>query len=89
MNNQNVKELELEHRLTKLESKLTNIELKLDIIINNLQKNTNNCEKMSKHIDFVETVYENVKNPLGFICNKVNSFVTGGNHDLETKKLKN
>ena len=34
-----------------------------------------NCEKMSGHIDFVENVYENVKNPLGYLCNKVGSFI--------------
>ena len=32
------------------------------------------CKKMSEHIDFVENVYENVKNPLGFLCNKLNVF---------------
>ena len=29
---------------------------------------------MGNHIDFVENVYDNVKNPLGFICNRVNYF---------------
>ena len=24
-----------------------------------------NCDKMAGHIDFIETVYEDVKNPLG------------------------
>lgn len=28
------------------------------------------CKKMGSHIHFVETVYENVKHPLGYICNK-------------------
>ena len=27
---------------------------------------------MSSHIDFVDKVYDTVKNPLDFICNKVN-----------------
>ena len=29
---------------------------------------------MGEHIDFVENVYDNVKNPLGFLCNKINYF---------------
>ena len=28
---------------------------------------------MSSHIDFVDNVYDNVKNPLGFFCNKINT----------------
>ena len=35
---------------------------------------------MGSHIDFVEDVYDNVKNPLGFICNKVNYL--SGNDDV-------
>jgi hypothetical protein len=30
---------------------------------------------MSGHIDFVENVYDNVKNPLGFICNRVSKLI--------------
>ena len=29
------------------------------------------CKKMGAHIDFIETVYNNVKHPLGFLCNKI------------------
>ena len=29
---------------------------------------------MGEHIDFVENVYDNVKNPLGYLCNKLNYF---------------
>ena len=73
----------LKKKIETLDLKLLNIELKLDLILHTLQKNTDDCHKMSEHIDFVETVYNNVKNPLGYICNKVNSFVTG-NYNLET-----
>jgi len=31
-----------------------------------------NCEKMGNHIDFVESVYDTVKHPLTYICNKIN-----------------
>ena len=42
-----------------------------------------NCKKMSDHIDFIETVYDNVKNPLGFLCNKLNVFSGNSNYTLE------
>lgn len=57
---------DIEKRLSKLEEK---IDMILDILQNNVQPN---CNKMGSHITFVESVYDNVKNPLGFICNKVN-----------------
>lgn len=48
------------------------VEEKLDKILKILEGDlTKNCEKMSEHIDFIDNVYDNVKNPLGFICNKV------------------
>jgi archaellum component FlaC len=62
----------------KINEKFDSIEQKLASIENNIsklldmQKNVNkNAEKMGEHIDFVENVYDNVKNPLGYICNKV------------------
>jgi len=75
----------------KIEERLKKIELKLDIILklleNDLKKNT---EKMSNHIDFIETVYENIKNPLGYICNKVNYFSKSEDHlSLEEDKNNN
>ena len=48
---------------------------KLDLILNFLEKDVKvNCDKMGEHIDFVENVYDNVKNPLGYLCNKINFF---------------
>ena len=39
--------------------------------------------KMSQHIDFIERVYDNVKNPLGYICNKLNYYTSNTQYDLE------
>ena len=36
------------------------------------------CKKMSSHIDFVENVYDTVKHPLGYLCNKIKR-ITGRN----------
>ena len=58
--------MNVDHRLDAIESKV-------DMILELLQKDVQpNCQKMNTHINFVENVYENVKNPLGFICSKVN-----------------
>ena len=37
------------------------------------------CKKMGTHIDFIETVYHNVKHPLGFLCNKIKYLAGTGN----------
>ena len=56
-----------------VDQRLDAIESKVDMILELLQKDVQpNCQKMNTHINFVENVYENVKNPLGFICSKVN-----------------
>ena len=66
----------LETKLTTIDSKMNNINSRLDtietVLKGPLQENT---EKMKHHIDFVEDVYETVRNPLTFVCNKVNSLV--------------
>ena len=63
------------NKLEEIDDKINRLEVKIDLILELLQKEVNpNCKKMGSHIDFVENVYDNVKNPLGFICNKVNYF---------------
>ena len=66
----------INNRLDKIESKINKMEEKIEKIILLLENNNKKCQKMSEHIDFVEHVYENVKNPLGFICKKINSIVS-------------
>ena len=62
-------------RIISLEYKLIELDIKLNKIIDLLEQDIQpNCKKMSSHIDFVDTVYDNVKNPLGFFCNKINTF---------------
>lgn len=75
----------------KLEESKNTINSKLDEILNILKGDLNkNCQKMSKHIDFVDNVYDTVKNPLGFLVNKMNKLI-GNNerYDLETKNMLN
>jgi len=71
-------------KLADLEYKMNEIDLKLVTILELLQTEIRpNCKKMSSHIDFVDNVYENVKNPLGFICNKVGKLSGEETYSLE------
>ena len=78
------KEIEIIH------NKITTIQVQLDIIIKILNSDVKkNCAKMKEHIDFIETVYDNVKNPLGYLCNKLNYFTndSGTEYDLHSNLL--
>ena len=48
--------------------RIDEIEKKLDRIIDLLEKD---CKKMVDHIDFIETVYDNVKMPFYYVMDKV------------------
>ena len=87
-------------RLLNIENSLNNVHMTLNKInVNLLQLNKkvdekNNvdkdvlqeCKKMCNHIDFIENVYENVKHPLGFICNKI-KYISGNNNQSLTNKI--
>ena len=78
-----------EERLTTLENQHQRIEDKLDKMIEILETQvTENCKKMSEHIDFIDTVYDNVKHPLGFICNKVGNLMGSTENYVITDKKK-
>ena len=64
---------EIKSKLDSLEYKLIDLEVKLNKILELLENDVKpNCNKMSSHIDFVDNVYDTVKSPLNFMCNKVN-----------------
>ena len=60
---------DINKNLVIINSKLINIEK--NVIIE--------CKKMGSHINFVENVYENVKQPLGYINNKIKQIIGSGN----------
>ena len=69
-----------------MEERLDRIENKLDTLIKLISEDVKtNCGKMGEHIDFVETVYENVKNPLGYICGKIN-YLAGKSPQLKLEE---
>lgn len=63
MSSSDVKELEQE--IKEMREQLNRIE---KLLIESVGKN---CEKMGSHIDFVESVYNTVRHPLSYICNKI------------------
>lgn len=60
---------EINQKLTYLETKIENLEKKIDSDI------VDECKKMGDHINFIENVYDNVKHPLGYINNKIKTFI--------------
>ena len=38
-----------------------------------IEDNSEDCKKMSSHIDFIDSIYENIKAPMNFICDSINS----------------
>ena len=54
----------IENRLREIDDKLT----QLIILMND---NKRDCEKMSTHIDFIDSVYEKLKAPIDYICNRL------------------
>lgn len=66
----------LEEKIDSLEENTNNIEETLNIILSKLNNNViPNAENMTRHISFVENIFQYVKNPLCFICNKINKFI--------------
>tara|TARA_Y100000389_G_C17069234_1_gene321151 strand:- start:199 stop:450 length:252 start_codon:yes stop_codon:yes gene_type:complete len=77
---------EIKARVNTIDYKLIDLDVKLNKILNLLEEDVQpNCKKMSSHIDFVDNVYDNVKNPLDYLCNKINN-LTG---TTESKTLEN
>ena len=63
--------------------KLDSIEKKIDALVNDINENVKpNCNKMSSHIDFIEKVYNVVKSPLGFMCERINFLSKNKTYEL-------
>mgnify|MGYP001231234888 CR=1 FL=1 len=67
--------MSVQNKIEELEEKIDIINDKLDNILNILESNVKpNCEKMSSHITFVESVYNNIKEPMYYVCSQIRSF---------------
>ena len=81
---------DIENQLDNIKETLQVLNGKIDSVIDKLDMKENidhdvleECKKMGSHIDFVENVYNNVKHPLGFLCNKIKIF-TGNKNEIYT-----
>lgn len=54
------------------EARIIILENKLNDIMKKLEKIEDGTTNMSKHIEFIESVYNTVSTPMYWICNKVN-----------------
>ena len=78
----------IENKISVLEEKIDTIICLLETKLQNIHQINEECSKMSNHIDFIEKVYENVKNPLGYIVSNVKYYI-GNNeqhYSLEDKE---
>lgn len=86
-----------DHRLSNIENKLEAMTALLVKLNDNIEKINESidefsesldeelipeCKKMSSHIDFVENVYDTVKHPLGYLCNKIKRLTTNTTYTL-------
>jgi len=79
-------DLNLSIKIEEINKKIEELNTKVDKILNILKKDVSvSTKKMSDHINFVENVYENVKYPLGFICNSVTRYMGSTRYTLNTK----
>ena len=72
----------IKNDINTLNNKIDALSLKMDNIINNKNKEKKkNTEKMGDHIDFIERIYDNVKQPLAYLCNKISYY---SNNNIKT-----
>jgi hypothetical protein len=93
----------MDNRLDKIEEQLDGIKallLKLNNNIESIKEKMEDleeslddelipeCKKMGSHIVFIESVYDTVKHPLGYLCNKIKS-LSGKNDDYTLTDISN
>ena len=69
--------------LVKLNDNIEKVNKKMDNLSESLDEELiPECKKMGGHIDFIENVYDTVKHPLGYLCNKIERLTTNANYTL-------
>jgi archaellum component FlaC len=63
--------------LDKIDKRLELLEDKINKIESYQSNIYNNTYKMEQHINFVEDIYDKVKKPLVYATNKINSYISG------------
>jgi hypothetical protein len=82
---------EIYNKISKLEDRFDDIETKINKLLEKFQildELEPQCKKMTEHIDFVEGVYDKVKQPMHFIFDKISklkNITNGKNIENENK----
>ena len=88
MNNENNLHLiKICEKLDKLQQSVNQLQKDVEILKNNNKSISYNCEKMNNHINFIENIYENVKSPLEYLCNKI-YYLMGSNNTSTISSIK-
>jgi len=59
--------------MDRIETRLSDIDKKIDRLLYLCETDIReNCNKMGKHISFIESVYEQIKYPMTYICSLIN-----------------
>jgi hypothetical protein len=75
---------EIKEILLVLNKNIEQMNDKLDILCNNSKLNEevfSECKKMGSHIDFIESVYDNMKHPLNYLCGTINTISNNSNNN--------
>ena len=68
--------IQIKKELKEINNTIKTMNTNIEELKNKIDKDvTTECKKMGAHIDFVEAVYERVRHPLGFICNRVTNLI--------------
>ena len=71
---------EIHKDLDELKQKIKDLDVKLNKILDWIEQDGT---KMSEHIDFVENVYDRVKQPFNYVMDKVNYIVYNENTNMK------
>ena len=81
---------EIENKIDAIRCEIDALSKKLDTVLEKLHMNTEECAKMGNHINFVEGIYDSLKSPLNYICDKVNNYrEIDENWMIENKDIEN
>ena len=75
---------EIKEILLVLNKNIEKMNDKLDILCNNSKLHEevfSECKKMGSHIDFIESVYDNMKHPLNYLCGTINTISNNSNNN--------
>ena len=65
--------INLIEKINKLQNSVDKLQQEMEKMNLNHTDLSKKCDKMTKHIDFIDNVYEKVRYPLGYVCHKISS----------------